>query len=53
MASSASSSATTITSVITMPIAGLPARVRARTNSAAIAERGVDELDHLGAPAEV
>ncbi len=38
MASSASSSSTTMISVITMPMAGLPARVRARTNSAAISD---------------
>ena len=41
IASSAWSSSTTTTNVITMPIAGLPARVRARTNSAAIAEEVV------------
>ena len=36
IASAASSSGATMISVITMPIAGLPARVRAWTNSAAI-----------------
>ena len=49
MASAASSSGATMISVITMPIAGLPARVRDWTNSAAIFGRvGVGELDHQG-----
>ena len=47
IAVSAWSSSATTTMVITMPIAGLPARIRARTNSAAMPGGvGVAECDH-------
>src|SRR3954447_16626161 len=50
IASGAWSSSTTMTSVITIPIAGLPARIRAATNSAAIPAAFVSISSIMGWP---